>query len=222
MYTINEIFETIQGEGHFTGTPSVFIRFQKCLVRCTWCDTKQTWDASPKNERTLNEISTKPKGSSTWCASSSQEIVEAYRKQGFFSKHIVITGGEPCIYDLRPLSEKFEEIGCRCQIETSGTSEILTSKMTWVTVSPKVSKKQGLTVTNAALCRANEIKHLVKTRRDIEILDRLLSETNINENTVIALQPMSQNIRATKLCIEICIQRNWKLSVQTHKYLNIP
>ncbi|NOH54167.1 7-carboxy-7-deazaguanine synthase QueE [Vibrio coralliilyticus] len=221
MYKLNEMFETIQGEGVFTGVPSVFVRLQICPVGCAWCDTKQTWDATPQDERPLAEVLAKTEDSPTWCSVSGDDIIEQYRQQGYQAKHIVITGGEPCIYDLRPLTEAFEAIGCRCQIETSGTSPILASENTWVTVSPKVAMKGKLPVLDSALLRANEVKHPVATDKDIEQLDALIERAGVPESTTIALQPISQKPRATQLCIDTCIARNWRLSIQTHKYLSI-
>ncbi|MCG9597395.1 7-carboxy-7-deazaguanine synthase QueE [Vibrio sp. Isolate25] len=215
------MFETIQGEGVFTGVPSVFVRLQICPVGCAWCDTKQTWDATPQDERPLVEVLTKTEDSPTWCSVSGGDIIEQYRQQGYQAKNIVITGGEPCIYDLRPLTEAFEAIGCRCQIETSGTSPVLASENTWVTVSPKVAMKGKLPVLDSALLRANEIKHPVATDKDIEQLDALIERAGVPESTTIALQPISQKPRATQLCIDTCIARNWRLSIQTHKYLSI-
>ncbi|ARC92088.1 7-carboxy-7-deazaguanine synthase QueE [Vibrio coralliilyticus] len=215
------MFETIQGEGVFTGVPSVFVRLQICPVGCAWCDTKQTWDATPQDERPLAEVLAKTEDSPTWCSVSGGDIIDQYRQQGYQAKHIVITGGEPCIYDLRPLTEAFEAIGCRCQIETSGTSPVLASENTWVTVSPKVAMKGKLPVLDCALLRANEIKHPVATDKDIEQLDALIERAGVPESTTIALQPISQKPRATQLCIDTCIARNWRLSIQTHKYLSI-
>ncbi len=221
MYKLNEMFETIQGEGVFTGVPAVFVRLQECPVGCSWCDTKQTWFAQEEEQRSIGDILLKTEDSPTWCFVSADAIVSEYKKQGFNAKHIVITGGEPCIYDLRALTEAFESMGCQCQIETSGTSEVVTSDNTWVTVSPKVAMKGRLPVLRSALERANEIKHPVGTQKDIDHLDELLSSANIEATTVIALQPISQKPRATQLCIDTCVARNWRLSVQTHKYLSI-
>jgi len=215
------MFETIQGEGVFTGVPAVFVRLQVCPVGCAWCDTKQTWEALPEDQTTLGDIMVKTQDSPTWSPIDAQGIVVEYQKQGYTAKHIVITGGEPCIYDLRPLTEAFEAIGCQCQIETSGTSEVLASKNTWVTVSPKVAMKGKLPVLTTALERANEIKHPVGTIKDIEHLDGLLQAADISEEVIVALQPISQKERATQLCIDTCIERNWRLSIQTHKYLSI-
>ncbi|WP_167494700.1 MULTISPECIES: 7-carboxy-7-deazaguanine synthase QueE [Vibrio] len=215
------MFETIQGEGFFTGVPAVFVRLQVCPVGCSWCDTKQTWEALPEEQVTLGDIMVKTEDSPTWSPIDAEGIVAEYKKQGYTAKHIVITGGEPCIYDLNPLTEAFEAIDCQCQIETSGTSEVLATKNTWVTVSPKVAMKGKLPVLKSALERANEIKHPVGTTKDIEHLDRLLESAELLKGVVIALQPISQKDRATQLCIDTCVKRNWRLSIQTHKYLSI-
>ncbi|KIN11480.1 7-carboxy-7-deazaguanine synthase QueE [Vibrio mytili] len=215
------MFETIQGEGIFTGVPAVFIRLQECPVGCSWCDTKQTWEAAESDQRTIGDILVKTGDSPTWCVASASDLVEQYKHQGFNAKHIVITGGEPCIYDLRPLAEAFEIIGCQCQIETSGTYEVITTNNTWVTVSPKVAMKGKLPVLKSALERANEIKHPVGTQKDIDHLDELLASAGVSPKTIVALQPISQKPRATQLCIDTCVERNWRLSIQTHKYLSI-
>lgn len=221
MLKLNEIFQTIQGEGVFTGVPAVFIRLQQCPVGCSWCDTKQTWDALPQDESDLNSIISKQTDSSLWCSLDENAIIRLYQEQGYTAKHVVITGGEPCLYDLTDLTTAFEAIGCKCQIETSGTSPVRCSDDTWVTVSPKINMGGKLPVLAEAMMRANEIKHPVGRQKDIEQLDALLEGCPVSDNTVIALQPISQIQRATELCIEVCIQRNWRLSVQTHKYLAI-
>ena len=94
MYKINEMFETIQGEGVFTGVPAVFVRLQICPVGCSWCDTKQTWEALPEDETSLGDIMVKTEDSPTWSSIDAQGIVNEYIKQGYTAKHIVITGDE--------------------------------------------------------------------------------------------------------------------------------
>ena len=81
--------------------------------------------------------------------------------------------------------------------------------------------KAKLPVLPSALARANEIKHPVGTHKDIEQLEALLTTATLRNDVTIALQPISQKPRATELCIETCIARNWRLSIQTHKYLAI-
>ncbi|HFF8524867.1 MULTISPECIES: 7-carboxy-7-deazaguanine synthase QueE [Providencia] len=220
-YPINEIFQTLQGEGVFTGVPAVFIRLQGCPVGCSWCDTKQTWEKEQDKQTTLGDIELKTLDSDTWAMADSDELIQLMKTKGFTAKHIVITGGEPCIYDLTPLTESLEQSGYQCQIETSGTYPIQCTEKTWVTVSPKVGMKGGLKVLAQAVNRANEVKHPVAREKDIEALEAILAlRTSVNP-PIVALQPISQKTAATKLCIEMCIQRNWRLSIQTHKYLNI-
>ncbi|MCG3862906.1 MULTISPECIES: 7-carboxy-7-deazaguanine synthase QueE [unclassified Photobacterium] len=221
MYKINEVFETIQGEGVFTGVPAIFVRLQVCPVGCSWCDTKQTWTAEPQDLVSLDKIMAKTGDSPLWTNLDANGVVQLLQDQKYTAKHVVITGGEPCIYDLRPLTQALEDAGFNCQIETSGTSDIQTSDNTWVTVSPKINMKAKLPVLASSLARANEIKHPVGTSKDIEQLDALIDGVTLKPDVTIALQPISQKPRATELCIETCIQRNWRLSIQTHKYLAI-
>lgn len=219
MYNVNEIFETIQGEGIFTGVPSIFIRLQGCPVGCSWCDTRQTWDALPQDEIRFSALLEKCEDNPHWATATTNDIIK-HLIEHYRAKHVVITGGEPCIFDLLPLTTQLEKNGYFCQIETSGTYPINTSLNTWVTVSPKINMRMKLTVLNDALERANEIKHPVATESDIEKLDALL-DTIDTTGKIIALQPISQKIKATALCIKTCIARQWRLSIQTHKYLNI-
>lgn len=221
MYKINEVFETIQGEGVFTGVPAIFVRLQVCPVGCSWCDTKQTWTAEPEDSVSVERIMVKTEDSPLWTQLDANGVVDLLIDQGYTAKHVVITGGEPCIYDLRPLTAALESAGFNCQIETSGTSDILTSDNTWVTVSPKINMKAKLPVLTSALARANEVKHPVGTHKDIDQLDALLTTATLRNDVTIALQPISQKPRATELCIKTCIARNWRLSIQTHKYLAI-
>lgn len=221
QYPINEMFQTLQGEGFFTGLPAIFIRLQGCPVGCAWCDTQHTWDKLADREVSLFTVLAKTRESDKWAGANAQELLAIIARQGYTARHIVITGGEPCIHDLRPLTESLEEAGFRCQIETSGTHDVRCTAGTWVTVSPKVNMRGGYDVLQQALDRADEIKHPVARPRDIEALDTLLATLNSEKMPLVSLQPISQKEDATRLCIETCIARNWRLSVQTHKYLNI-
>jgi len=221
LYPINEMFQTLQGEGYFTGLPAIFIRLQGCPVGCPWCDTQHTWDKLADREVSLFSVLAKTKESDKWAASSAEDLLAIIARQGYQARHVVITGGEPCIHDLVPLTQQLIAQGFSCQIETSGTHEVRCTPETWVTVSPKVNMRGGYDVLGQALARANEIKHPVGRMRDIEALDYLLTTLPDGHSPMISLQPISQKEEATRLCIETCIARNWRLSVQTHKYLNI-
>jgi len=219
-YKINELFETIQGEGAFTGQPSIFIRLQGCPVGCSWCDTKHTWEVKLEDEVTSSQMLTKSQESDHWAELNLEEILATFKKNNYQAKHIVITGGEPCMVDLTPLCTTLEENGYSCQIETSGTFEISTTDNCWVTVSPKVNMKGGYKILTSALQRANEIKHPVATEQHIDDLKQLLQAHNVADKPVY-LQPISQKKRATDLAIKTCIENNWRLSVQVHKYIGI-
>ncbi len=221
QYPLNEIFQTLQGEGYFTGVPAVFIRLQGCPVGCSWCDTKHTWEQDAEKEVPLGDIPLKTVDSEQWANVTPEAILEIIAEQGYTAQHVVITGGEPCIHDLTSLTHILEQHGFSCQIETSGTHEIRCTTQTWVTVSPKVNMRGGMEVQKHALQRADEIKHPVARERDIEHLDELLAMLTDDKQRVIALQPISQQDAATRLCIKTCIARNWRLSMQTHKYLHI-
>lgn len=220
MYKVNEIFETIQGEGNYTGTPSIFLRLQGCPVGCSWCDTKHTWEVHPELLIQLGDTTQKKADSDHWASSDALGILALFKDRGYRARHVVITGGEPCMYDLNPLCELLHQHGYSTQIETSGTFEILAPKDTWVTVSPKVNMKGGYPVLTSCLERANEIKHPVAMEKHVEELKDLL-QTFDTTGKYIYLQPISQKAKATKLAIEACMANNWRLSVQVHKYLGI-
>jgi len=219
-YKINELFETIQGEGSFTGQPSIFIRLQGCPVACSWCDTKHTWEIKLDDEVSAEQMLNKENESDHWSALSVEDVLVVINQQGYQAKHIVITGGEPCMADLTPLCAGLEAQGYSCQIETSGTFEVKTSKNCWVTVSPKVNMKGGYEILASAMKRANEIKHPIATEQHVDDLKKLLAEHNVI-NTQVYLQPISQKTRATELAIKTCIENDWRLSVQVHKYIGI-
>lgn len=219
-YSVNELFQTIQGEGWCTGQPSIFIRLQGCDVGCSWCDTKHTWEKHAERYVAPDLIiQTDHHQTGRWSKHTSQSLLEAVKDKSWTAKHVVITGGEPCMYDLRPLSLEFEEAGYDVQVETSGTYPVLVSDSAWVTVSPKIAMRGKKKVLLEALERADEIKHPVATMSHIDQLDTLLSQLNTKKR--VCLQPISQKKHATELAMKICIERNWRLSVQVHKYLDI-
>jgi len=220
IYKINELFETIQGEGAFTGQPSIFIRLQGCPVGCSWCDTKHTWEIQLDDKIESAIMVSKSQESDEWAGLSVEDILTVFTQQQYKAKHVVITGGEPCMVDLTPLCTALEKNGFSCQIETSGTFEIQTTDNCWVTVSPKVNMRGGYKILSCAMQRANEIKHPVATEQHVDDLKALLAKHEITD-TQVYLQPISQKQRATELAIKSCIENNWRLSVQVHKYIGI-
>ncbi len=220
-YKVNELFQTIQGEGFYTGMPAIFIRLQGCDVGCAWCDTKHTWVVSVDKKTALAHLTDQSNESDRWAEVNAQQIIDEIKRLGYSARLVVITGGEPCMYDLRELTQCLHECGFSTQIETSGTYPVLVDSASWVTVSPKINMRAKKEVLLSALERANEIKHPVGTEKDIDQLDALLQSVTSLENKTICLQPISQKAIATALCMQVCIERNWRLSVQVHKYLEI-
>jgi 7-carboxy-7-deazaguanine synthase len=213
---VNEIFETIQGEGHWSGVPAVFIRLQGCPVGCPWCDTKHTWPTSDRKRVDTNAMLAKTADEPTWAALDAAEIVAIVLEFG--ARHFVITGGEPAAQNIYELTVQLGQHG-KVQLETSGTYPIRVSTDTWVTVSPKIDMPGGLDVLAEALDRANEIKMPVEGREDIDKFGRLL--VGYRGHGEIVLQPVSTDRAATELCVDECIAHGWRLSLQTHKFLGV-
>lgn len=216
---INEVFQTIQGEAVWTGTPAVFVRLQGCPVGCPWCDTKHTWMTHPNDETRLTEILTKEKDSGRYVRLTAEELHTEIRK--FKARHVVLTGGEPCMYDLTHLTTLLVQDGYTVQIETSGTFEVRVHPQAWVTVSPKLEMPGELEVRADAIARANEIKHPVGKQADLERLSALLREHNVQRSRLVWLQPLSQSPKATELCIAAATEMNWRVSIQTHKFIGV-
>jgi 7-carboxy-7-deazaguanine synthase len=220
-YPINEIFESIQGEGSHTGVPSVFIRLQGCPVGCPWCDTQHTWPVAKEDIIAIETLRSKRADASTHAQFTPDELLSEYSLRDYQAKHIVITGGEPCMYDLSPLTNMLVAQGFSVQIETSGTFPIRCHDAVFVTVSPKIDMPGGYEILPEALLRADEIKHAVAMQKHIEALDNILFGLSLPREPSIYLQPISQHPRATELAIKTCIERNWRLSLQTHKFIGI-
>lgn len=220
-YKINEMFETIQGEGSFTGLPSIFIRLQGCPVGCPWCDTKHTWAVNPEQEGTPEQVLNKNQESEQWFSASSAYVLALFEQQQYIAKHVVITGGEPCMFDLTQLTTVLIDHGYTVQIETSGTYEIKVHEKAWITLSPKINMPGKLPVLQQAIDRANEFKHPVAMQKHIEEFEAVLDKRADKQNTLIYLQPISQQKRATALAVDTCIKKNWRLSLQTHKFIGI-
>jgi len=216
-YPINEVFDTIQGEGSLTGTPATFIRFQGCDVGCAWCDTQHSWPLNESDIIPIPEMLAKVEPSKKHAVMSASEILSELLTRA--PRHVVITGGEPCVHDLIGLCLALEATGKTVQIETSGTALVRVSPGAWVTLSAKLGMAGGLPVMRSSISRANEIKHPVGKLSDITKLLALVVPYATTK--MIYLQPLSLNKTATSLCIEAAAKYDFKVSIQTHKLIGV-
>lgn len=192
-----EIFYTIQGEGAWSGHAAHFIRLAGCDVGCVWCDVKESWDASK------------------FPALNSKEIIEKLEKTS--CKIVVITGGEPAMYDLSELTNGLKDAGYRVHIETSGAYPI-TGVFDWVCFSPKKFKKP---VPNFGTL-ADELKIIVFNKSDFDWAESF--NINLKNECKKYLQPEWDKSESVNPQIVEYIKTHpeWNISLQTHKYLNIP
>ena len=192
-----ESFYTIQGEGAFTGHAAYFLRLGGCDVGCVWCDVKESWDAG--------------KHPSVSVSSMVSEAVSAG------APIVVVTGGEPAMHDLSGLTSAIRMAGMRTHIETSGAHP-LTGSWDWVCLSPKKFKS----ALDDVYSKADELKIIVFNRSD---LDWAVTEAEkVRNHCRLFLQPeWSKEKEMLPLIIDF-IKRNpkWQISLQTHKYMNIP
>ncbi|HTJ52910.1 MAG TPA: 7-carboxy-7-deazaguanine synthase QueE [Cyclobacteriaceae bacterium] len=192
-----EDFYTIQGEGFYQGHAAYFIRLGGCDVGCVWCDVKESWDASAHPLVSIQEMTNRAKASGT-------DIV-------------VITGGEPVMYDLTELTGALKEAGLKTNIETSGAYPI-TGEWDWVCFSPKKFKAPHSSIYG----HANELKVIVYNKSDFSWAEEFAEK--VNPECELFLQPeWSKEKEMLPLIIDY-VKKNtrWKVSLQIHKYMNIP
>ncbi len=191
-----EDFYTIQGEGAHSGTPAYFIRLAGCDVQCWWCDVKDSWDES-KHPR-----------------EKSSEIVKRAVESG--AKIAVITGGEPLLHNLEPITLMLKKAGLNVHIETSGSSP-MTGSFDWITLSPK-RFKQPL---DEIFPYVDELKVVVLKNKDLEWAEK--NAAKCPESTRLLLQPEWDTPTSVPLIVEyVKANPKWGISLQTHKFMNVP
>lgn len=192
-----EAFYTIQGEGKFTGHPAYFIRLGGCDVGCVWCDVKESWEAGK------------------WPVVSIEQIVE--EAASFPGRLVVITGGEPLMYDLGPLTQLLKEKGFTTNIETSGAHPY-SGDFDWVCFSPKKFKAPHPSIYE----KADELKVVVFHKSDFDFAEEHASK--VSATCELRLQPeWSKAEKFTPEIIEYVKKKPfWKISLQTHKFMDIP
>jgi organic radical activating enzyme len=196
-YPLMEAFYTLQGEGYHSGKPAYFIRLAGCDVGCHWCDVKESWDAG------LHKIT------------SIEDIVSGAMAHP--SKFAVITGGEPLMHDLTELTDNLIEKKYELAIETSGAYS-LSGTWHWICLSPKKFKAPR----EEFYAVVNELKVIIFNKSDFKWAEEHAAK--VNKNCKLYLQvEWSKRDELTLLLIEYVKQNpQWRISVQTHKYLDIP
>jgi 7-carboxy-7-deazaguanine synthase len=194
---VMEHFYTIQGEGYYQGRAAYFVRLGGCDVGCPWCDVKESWDAAAHPTLTVAEIMTQVVGSG--------------------ARICVITGGEPMMYDLTVLTTALRDAGIRSHVETSGA---YTARGTfdWVTVSPKRFKPP----IDSILPLASELKIVIAHRNDFRWAERFAAVVSPTCKLYLAPE-WEQEEELTPMIIDYVMgNQQWEISLQIHKYLNIP
>lgn len=197
LLPLMEEFYTIQGEGYHTGKAAYFIRLGGCDVGCHWCDVKESWDAE------LHPLT------------SADQIVK--NASQYPSKAVVVTGGEPLIYNLDYLTEQLQRNGIQTFIETSGAYP-LSGNWNWICLSPKKFKAPMQQVADAA----NELKVIIFNKSDFAFAEEYA--LRVKPGCKLYLQPeWSRSKEMTPLIVDYVMNNpKWEISLQTHKYLNIP
>lgn len=196
MLPLMEEFYTIQGEGYHKGTAAYFIRVGGCDVGCHWCDVKESWNPDLHPPTAVEKIS--------------QNATK-------YSKTIVITGGEPLMWNMDPLTSLLKEKGLSIHIETSGAYP-LTGTWDWICLSPKKRKLPTETVYE----KANELKVIIYNKDDFRFAEEQAEK--VGPSCKLYLQPEWSNRDKMMPLIVAYVMNNpkWVVSLQTHKYLNIP
>lgn len=192
-----EDFYTIQGEGYYQGSAAYFLRLGGCDVGCVWCDVKESWDASAHPLVTV------------------QEMASRVKKSG--SPIAVITGGEPVMYNLTALTASIKSEGIRTHIETSGVYP-LTGTWDWVCFSPKKFKNPDPSIFE----KADELKVIIYNKSDFGWAEDFASK--VRSSCQLYLQPEWSKEKETVPLIIDYVKANpqWQISLQVHKYMNIP
>ena len=196
MLPLMEEFYTIQGEGFHKGTAAYFIRIGGCDVGCHWCDVKESWNANLHPP-------------------TSTDVIVANAKK--YSDTVVVTGGEPLTWDMTALTDKLKAEGCKIHIETSGAYE-LTGQWDWICLSPKKMKLP----TQGVYDKAHELKCIIYNKDDFKFAEAQAAK--VNSDCILYLQPeWSKRDTMIPMIVDyVMANPKWKVSLQTHKYLNIP
>ncbi len=204
-----ESFYTLQGEGLHAGKAAYFIRLGGCDVGCVWCDVKESWDASAHPKFSVEAILEK--------AIEESGIKKLTPSTLNLKPIVVITGGEPLLHNLNKLTAALQNAGFETNIETSGSSA-LSGSWNWICLSPKKFKAPLQEV----IVAANELKVVVFNKHDFEWAETYAAQVNANCKLYLQAEWDKKEIVTPLIIDYIKANPQWQLSVQIHKYINVP
>lgn len=196
IYPVMETFYSIQGEGYHSGESAYFIRLAGCDIGCTWCDVKESWSNENAPQKSV------------------QELVDEVCNSG--ANRVIITGGEPAMYNLVPLTKALRKNQIKTHLETSGAYPV-TGDWDWVCISPKKFKSP----LSGELPKADELKVIVYNKSDFQWAEKYA--ILVNDECKLYLQPeWSKTDAITERITEYVKEHpGWRISLQIHKYLNV-
>ena len=216
---VMESFYTIQGEGFYQGSAAYFIRLGGCDVGCVWCDVKDSWDASKHPQLTIDTIIEQAVQEVNSQSSVISDEISNHKSQIINHKSVfaVVTGGEPLMHNLDALTEALHQKGFRTNIETSGSSP-LSGSWDWICLSPKKFKAPLPEVVPFA----NELKVVIFNKHDFAWAETYAAQ--VAPSCKLYLQPEWEKAATVTPLIIDYIKANpkWELSLQLHKYINVP
>ena len=197
LLPLMEAFYSIQGEGFHTGKAAYFLRIGGCDVGCHWCDVKESWNA---NLHPLTEV---------------EEIIKLIDRTKVNT--VVVTGGEPLMWNLNLLCNRLRKKGLKVHLETSGAYP-MSGEFDWICFSPKKNQKALDEIKQLA----NELKIIVQNKQDLKWVKQ--QQLEVSTSCKLYLQPeWSKRDGVTPLITDLVMENTeWQISLQTHKYMNLP
>ncbi|ACB50359.1 hypothetical protein cce_1008 [Crocosphaera subtropica ATCC 51142] len=194
-YPIVEIFHSLQGEGTWTGMSAFFIRLAGCDVHCPWCDQKESWTSKIYPQQSIKTLAEAAKAANP--------------------AMVVITGGEPLMYDLFPLTKALKKLGLRVHLETSGAYPF-SGQFDWVTLSPKPFKVPHESI----YPQVNELKVVITNQEDFHWAEE--QEKKVPPQALKYLQPEWNYPESQSLIFDYIRKApQWRMSLQIHKFLGV-
>lgn len=192
---IVETFHSVQGEGAWTGVSAYFIRLAGCDVNCPWCDQKESWSEKNYPRKEVSDL--------------------AFEAKLANPAIVVITGGEPLMHDLNPITKQLKELSLQVHLETSGAYPF-SGQFDWVTFSPKRYRLPHESIYS----QVNELKVVVETTSDLQWAET--EARKVPYGTVKYLQPEWNTPTSQKIIFDYVLKHpQWKFSLQTHKFLGV-